>query len=113
MTNTYHNNDSGGELFDNNPGPPSDGLDLLTDPIDASGDPVDFGRQEPNGRLTNDPDPTGFGVDRGDSGEFVSKDRVRTTLIRHDDGELGSNPFAVGNFGEFDEDFRYSTEGNR
>jgi hypothetical protein len=47
MTNTYHNNDSGGELFDNNPGPPSDGLDLLTDPIDASGDPVDFERQRP------------------------------------------------------------------
>ena len=109
MTNTYHNNDSGGTVFDHTPGPPSEGLDLLTDPIDAAGDPVDFERQGPNGRFADDPDPTSFGVDRGDSGAFVSKERAPTTLIRHDDGELGSNPFAVGNFGTFDEDFRYSS----
>ena len=113
--NTYHNNDSGGELFDNTPGPPSDGLDLLTDPIDAAGEPVDLSREATSGRTVEaNPPETEFGVDRrSDSGEFVSRDREPTTLVRHDDGELGSNPFAVGNFGEFDDDLRYSGGGER
>jgi len=109
---TYHNNDSGGESFDNNPGPPTDGLDLLTDPIDAAGEPVDLTRGDGDGEFVEpDPDRTDFGVDRGGDGEFVTRDRAPATLIRHDDGELGANPFAVGEFGEFDDEFRYSTTG--
>jgi len=109
----FYNNESGGESFDNQPDPPTDGLDLLSDPIDAfGGERPDLQRESPNGRLVEaDPPQTEFGVDRNQSGQFTSRDTDPTTLMRHDDGEIGSDPLVVGNFGEFDDEFRYSSTG--
>jgi len=109
----FYNNESGGESFDNQPDPPTGGLDLLTDPIDAfGGERPSVKRESPNGRLVEaDPPETEFGVDRNQSGQFASQDTDPTTLMRHDDGQLGGDPLVVGNFGEFDEDFRYSSTG--
>ena len=113
MSNTYHNNDSGGESYHDQPNPPDGGLDLLTDPIDAfGGERPALEREAPNGRLIDaDAPSTEFGVDRNQNGSFASRDTEPTTLVRHDDGTLGSDPLAVGNFGEFDEEFRYSSTG--
>ncbi len=89
-----------------------DGLDLLTDPIELAGDPVDTTRQRPNGRFTEaDAVETDFGVDRTQDGLFASKDRDPVAQVRHDDGEFGADAFAVGNFGEFDSEGRFDTGG--
>lgn len=88
-----------------------DGLDLLTDPIDAGGEPTSFTRERGNGRLVApDPPDTGFGVDRNRSGRFASKDRAPTTQLRDGDGTVKSNPFAVGNFGTFGDDLNWETD---
>jgi hypothetical protein len=71
-------------------------------------------RERPNGRLVGDePDRTGLGVDRNNSGRFASRDRSPVPVLRDEDGTFESDPYAAGNFGTFDGDEWDSSGGKR
>ena len=90
-------------MFQNTKHGPDGSIDLFEDAL-ATGEPVSLEREQPNGRFADRDTPeTEFGVDRGGSGQFVSRDRDPVAQVRHDDGELASDPYGVGNFGRFDD----------
>jgi len=99
-------------MFNTKDGP--SGIDLFTDAIEASGDPTTTQRETPNGRLVDrDAERTGFGVDRNESGQFASQSTAPTSQVRYDDGEVGADPYGVGNFGRFETRFETTEVGDR
>jgi len=123
MSNTYYNNDSGGESFDDNPPEPMDGADTYADtPYDLTniteggmgGDPLDTD----DGFLDGRPREGAKGVDvtrDTDTGEFsddpISPDSAPLGLERDpDSGRIGVDPFVVGNAGEFNSPYDSTDE---
>lgn len=89
-------------MFKNTKHGPDGSIDLFEDAL-ATGEPVSLEREQPNGRFAERDTPsTDFGVDRGQGGQFVSRDRAPAPQVRHDDGELASDAYGVGNFGAFE-----------
>jgi len=114
MSNTYYNNDSGGESFDNSPPEPMGGANAYVDsPYDITniteggmgGDPLDVD----GGFLEGRPREGAEGVDitrDTDTGEFSSEPaspgNAPLGLERGPDSErVGIDPYVVGNAGQF------------